>query len=366
MPKKSVDKLSTEELERLLMIRRREERIARYRRSQRIESNDPAALSKPLASAAPSSTIPVLNPMDATVLDIPTQSRPISRKSAAKDTVADYSEVRFVEDEPAPTATARTVQGRQPRQQVKKILQNRRVNTFLLLVEIASIVGLVVVLGVAFWQLAIIDDTRNDILDTSNKTQQELEEAFKSRQATPSPMPELTSMVLPGGHIWSDVGNHQFNYNEVPPGIRSAVRTQIENYQPVQYETFPDDPRLIRINKIGVNHSIIPGDDWQSLQAAVGYQLGSGTPTSGTNMVLTAHNDIYGEIFRGLPELREGDEIQIETADGIYTYRVKAYQQVEPTDVWVMGPEVADLTLITCHPYRVNTHRWVVFAERIN
>lgn len=81
-------------------------------------------------------------------------------------------------------------------------------------------------------------------------------------------------------------------------------------------------------------------------------------------MVLSAHNDIYGEIFRHLDKLSPGDEIIVSTERQSYTYIVRKIQVVDPTDVWVMAPtDYASTTLISCYPYQVNNKRIVIFAD---
>ncbi len=58
-----------------------------------------------------------------------------------------------------------------------------------------------------------------------------------------------------------------------------------------------------------------------------------------------------------------GDQIVVSTERQAYTYIVDDVRVVEPTDVWVMAPtDHAQITLISCYPYRVNTRRIVVFA----
>jgi sortase A len=54
----------------------------------------------------------------------------------------------------------------------------------------------------------------------------------------------------------------------------------------------------IRIPAISVDHPIVQGDDWESLKHGVGQRLGSANPPENVNLVLSAHNDIFGQIFR--------------------------------------------------------------------
>ncbi len=189
-------------------------------------------------------------------------------------------------------------------------------------------------------------------------------------RSTPSPAPDLqvSSYVLPGGHYSPDETNGVavFNYDEVPESVRPAVAAQLSAPQaplPTPAANSPA-PAQIEIPAIGVNASVYQGDDWFTLQKGVGHLPGSGNPGDGQNVVLSAHNDIFGEIFRYLEDLEPGDEIVLTARNGQrYTYTVRSKEIVDPDDVWVLAGDVSDLTLITCHPYRVDNRRMIVFGE---
>src|SRR5690606_256665 len=111
------------------------------------------------------------------------------------------------------------------------------------------------------------------------------------------------------------------------------------------------DPAFLDIPKLSIRQqSIVSGADWETLREGVGWYLNGATLGTLSNVVLVGHNDVYGEIFRYLPDLAIGDEITVLTLNGQrYTYRVTETQIVEPTDVWVLAPDSgAHLTLITC------------------
>jgi sortase A len=113
-----------------------------------------------------------------------------------------------------------------------------------------------------------------------------------------------------------------------------------------------------------VDAPIIEGDDWEVLKKGVGHHIGSANPGERGNCVLSAHNDIYGEIFRRLPELSVGDEIRVHTETQVYDYVVEQTRIVEPTETGVLDPTSSPvLTLISCYPYGVDTHRIVVIAS---
>lgn len=119
----------------------------------------------------------------------------------------------------------------------------------------------------------------------------------------------------------------------------------------------------IRIPAIAVDHPIVQGDDWEDLKHGVGQRHGSANPGESANLVLSAHNDIYGQIFRHLDKLKLGDEITILTASKQYIYLVEEILILKPNQISVLEPgEDPIVTLISCYPYMINTHRIVVRA----
>jgi len=122
--------------------------------------------------------------------------------------------------------------------------------------------------------------------------------------------------------------------------------------------------RRIEIPRIQVDAPIVPGDTYEDLMMGVGQHAGSTDPGQPGNLVLSAHNDIYGEIFRELDKLEPGDEVLVHTDQGPYRYVVNTVEIVAPTRVDVMAPtDYGRLTLITCYPYLLDTHRVVVVAD---
>jgi sortase A len=126
----------------------------------------------------------------------------------------------------------------------------------------------------------------------------------------------------------------------------------------------PEQARRLQIPALNLDKPIVQGDDWEQLKKGVGQHIGSGLPGQPGNIVLSAHNDIYGEIFRHLDKLTAGDEVVISTERRSYTYIVRDLDVVEPTEVSVMAAtDHASATLISCYPYLVNNKRVVVFAD---
>jgi len=221
------------------------------------------------------------------------------------------------------------------------------VDRILLAIEILAAVGLVYILFNGLSEL-----------DTLNR---ELASALSPGIANPAAL--SGPVVLPSGHTPPREGEpSRPNEAEIPAHLRplmQAYAAAVEAPTPG-----PEQALGIEIEAIGVSAPIVQGDDWEALKRGVGQHIGSANPGQNGNLVLTGHDDIYGEVFRYLPDLEPGDEITIFTASRSYTYSVTERLIVEPSFVEVMGPtSTATLTLISCTPYRVDTHRIVVLAE---
>lgn len=227
-------------------------------------------------------------------------------------------------------------------------------NRLLLLVEIGAVVGLVVVL-LSLW------GTQRELNQELSQVQQA--EAAGLALPTPTAAPLIDLVVLPTGHRYVDGRSPEpVESGDIPAHLLPALQA----YKPPPLPTpGPEQARIIEIPAIGVNAPIVPGVyDWEQLKRGVGYHAGSALPGQVGNMVLAAHNDIYGEIFRDLDELSPGDEFTVSTGARSYTYVVTKIEFVEPTEVDVMQPtDHASATLISCYPYRINTQRIVVFAD---
>ena len=233
-------------------------------------------------------------------------------------------------------------------------LWRRLADRALLLVELAAVVALVTIV-VSLWA-------------TNRQLNRELAAAQAAQgQAlalpTATAVPAIGVVLLPGGHKPPVDGR--------PPepgeagGIPAHLLPAVSAYVPPPIPTpGPEQARRLEIPALSGDYPIVQGDDWEQLKKGIGQYAGSGRPGQAGNVVLSGHNDIYGEPFRYLDRLQPGDEIVISTERQSYTYIVSEVRVVEPTDVWVMAPtEAAQVTLISCYPYRVNTRRIVVFAQ---
>jgi sortase A len=230
-----------------------------------------------------------------------------------------------------------------------KPLSTRIFNSVLLLVEIGAVAGLFYLLinSATLWQ-------------TLNR---EVAQAL-APTPLPSPMPTalITAVVLPSGHTPpTSPGGAQFNEAEIPENLRPLVQAL-----PAVVIPTPGPKQAVRLvlSTIDVDHQVVQGDSWDQLKRGIGQHIGTGDPGQPGNMVFSAHNDVFGEIFRDLELLNPGDEVTVYTQVEKFVYVITGKEIVEPTEVSVMAPTVGPtLTLISCYPYLVDTQRIVVFAE---
>lgn len=126
----------------------------------------------------------------------------------------------------------------------------------------------------------------------------------------------------------------------------------------------------ITIPKIGVELPVYHGTSDGVLQVAAGHLEGSSLPVggAGTHAVISAHRGLpSAKLFTNLDELEVGDTFTITVLDRVLTYEVDQITIVLPTETDLLQPvEGKDyVTLMTCTPYGINTHRLLVRGKRI-
>ncbi|WP_232304633.1 class C sortase [Microbacterium sp. XT11] len=126
----------------------------------------------------------------------------------------------------------------------------------------------------------------------------------------------------------------------------------------------------VKIPSIDVDLPVFHGTTDDVLNKGAGHLEGSHLPIGGesTRAVITAHRGLANAtMFTDLDKVVVGDLITVETFGKVLTYRVRDIQVIEPDANGTIRPEVGEdlLTLITCTPLGINTHRIVVTGERV-
>lgn len=162
-------------------------------------------------------------------------------------------------------------------------------------------------------------------------------------------------------------------YNEEIKKLRSPFTEydSVENYYEILDITGTGIMGYISIPQIRVELPIYHGTSEGVLNVAVGHLQGTTLPVGGegTHSVISAHRGLpSAKLFSDLNQLVEGDTFTITVLKDVYTYEVEEINIVEPDQmdklICVPGQEL--VTLMTCTPYGVNSHRLLVRAHRID
>jgi sortase A len=160
-----------------------------------------------------------------------------------------------------------------------------------------------------------------------------------------------------------------------PPVVEPPATTEEVAAPP----PLPTTERIV-IPKIAVDAKVVdvgvrPTGEMETAAYAAGRLLYSAQAGEPGNAVIAGHNDIEGEVFRRLPELQVGDELALFRGDAEFRYRVAGRAIVREDGAtqaqrrenarWMEPTEEPAVTLISCYPYRVDTHRIIVRAHLI-
>lgn len=125
----------------------------------------------------------------------------------------------------------------------------------------------------------------------------------------------------------------------------------------------------VTIEKIKVELPIYHGVEDSTLQVAAGHLPGSSFPIGGkgTHSVISAHRGLpSARLFTRLDEMKEGDTFTVTVLNRTMTYRVDQILVVEPYEIQELqiDPTEDYVTLMTCTPYGINSHRLLVRGVR--
>lgn len=126
----------------------------------------------------------------------------------------------------------------------------------------------------------------------------------------------------------------------------------------------------VDIPKINVYLPVQHGTDADTLEKSVGHVVGTSLPVGGssTHSVLSAHSGMASaKLFSDIDQLAAGDVFYIHVLGDTLAYKVDAIHTVLPTDTSLLQIEDSKdyVTLVTCTPFGVNTHRLLVRGHRV-
>ncbi|MDT8717303.1 class D sortase [Clostridium sp. 19966] len=119
---------------------------------------------------------------------------------------------------------------------------------------------------------------------------------------------------------------------------------------------------IMEIPKIDLTVAVAEGVSNDVLKYALGHFPGTGQPGQKGNFCVAGHRSYtYNEYLNRADEIKVGDQIKVRTQKGEFTYVVYETKVVEPTEVSVLDPTSdSTITLVTCTPIRIATHRLII------
>lgn len=217
---------------------------------------------------------------------------------------------------------------------------------------------LILVSGIGVLSYPFIRNSLNDLINQQLIRHYQEEANQKSKEEYQQQLSKMEEM------------NKQFAYQNISPGFDpfSDEAKEIEETK-VIYEDHIIG--VISIPKISVRLPVFDQTTEAFLSKGATYLEGTSYPIGGesTHSVISGHRGLTeAKLFTDLPDLVKGDRFYIELGEGeIHAYQVDDIKVVEPTDVSslqiVKGQDY--ITLVTCTPYMVNSHRLLVRGYRI-
>jgi len=152
----------------------------------------------------------------------------------------------------------------------------------------------------------------------------------------------------------------------------TGQRTTVQDPFKAESKGFVDTPplALVAIPKINVELPVFGSTSESILQKYAGLVRGTDSPQGKQNQhsLITAHRGLPGaQLFTDLPRLQRGDRFYLKNAYGLMTYEVTGLQTVKANTRQPVRRSSSQnqVTLMTCTPYMINTHRLLVTGRRI-
>ncbi|HEM3536948.1 TPA: class C sortase [Streptococcus suis] len=221
-----------------------------------------------------------------------------------------------------------------------------------------TVMGVVLACGIGILSYPFIRNNLNDLMNQQIIQHYQQQANQKSTEEYQQKLAEM------------EAKNKQFAYQNISPGFDpfSEEAKKVEDLKTV-YEDHVLG--VISIPKIQIRLPIFDQTREDFLARGATYLEGTSFPIGGesTHSVISGHRGLTeAKLFTDLPDLVEGDRFYIELKESeIHAYQVDKIQVVDPSDVSslqiVEGQDY--VTLVTCTPYMVNSHRILVRGHRI-
>ena len=185
----------------------------------------------------------------------------------------------------------------------------------------------------------------------------------------------IYSMTLGDSQLAGEQQNKALSYKPVPDGL-----SYTNAFMPADKATHIGDifGRLY-VPRFGAHYVRLIGQGtvWHPVlnEIGIGHYVSSALPGEVGNFAIAAHRGGFGGSFHDIHKLTTGDLVYVETEAGWFSYEYLATKIVDPSDTSVLKPVPPELkgstagekylTMTSCTPIWVNTHRIVVWFKQI-
>ena len=157
--------------------------------------------------------------------------------------------------------------------------------------------------------------------------------------------------------------------NHVPTGAGSSSDSSL-SYTSILKANDEGLMARLKIPSISLDLPVYHGTADDTLLKGLGHLEGTSLPVggAGTRSVITGHRGLAeATMFTNLDKVKNGDSLIVEVFGEVLTYRVTSTKVVEPEETEALRAEAGKdlLTLVTCTPLGINTHRILLTGERI-
>lgn len=209
----------------------------------------------------------------------------------------------------------------------------------------------------------VLDSYKNEIKELSKQTAEKVQK-----------MPETTDQAPESQDMLDKLYEEMALYNQTIYENRQKDLTDPFSYESASFDltAYGLSDNIIgylTIPAMDVELPIYLGANSENMTKGAVHLGQTSMPIGGinTNVVLAAHRGYQGiPMFREIEKLKVRDPVTITTPWDTLTYQVTKTEIILPDEInkILIQPDKDMLTLFTCHPYRENSHRYVVYCER--
>lgn len=203
-----------------------------------------------------------------------------------------------------------------------------------------------------------------EIIEEDKKQEEHLQENIAEQPSVETPKTKYDI-------LYEDIKEYnEYIYEHGQNSLLDPFMFEVPSLKLSDYDIPSDIFGYISIPAMDIELPIYLGATKENMKLGATYLASTSYPIGGknTNTVICAHRGMSTQaMFRNIEKLKVGDEITITNYWETITYRVESFAVIYPdqvNNIFIQeGKEM--LTLSTCHPYRYNYQRYIVYCERI-